>query len=367
MLLLFVLYTATPIGCVPVDPPIAQMGSQGFRTWTGPTLWSFEHHGEKVCVPDSFQALGAQFSGIGFATFAKGDTGIFYTPSEFLERTIPLPHSSYDVTLLYPKGLPTEDVEAFVSTTRNAFERIGELYNDSPSIVQRQHTVLVTSGLPRTDGVRIPVYPDPRDSVTLYVQSPNSPRGEELLIHAIAHLYNRYRPDLDAYLAVQSPIPSEEFQELEATWSELAFRTSAEGPLARLRYLYSVHDAVRDNDFTRIQSYPFNESQQAFGTIRGDLVASPDSSYLSIQYGHYVLAPLIMVGIDGLLRDAESEQTLEHILIRIHNGNENIFEVLSEYLTGEDIQKIHGWMRGELKIEEQLLFRGASVYDTTGE
>jgi hypothetical protein len=74
-----------------------------------------------------------------------------------------------------------------------------------------------------------------------------------------------------------------------------------------------------------------------------------------------------MVGIDGLLRDAESEQTLEHILIRIHNGNENIFEVLSEYLTGEDIQKIHGWMRGELKIEEQLLFRGASVYDTTGE
>lgn len=363
ILLLFVLYTATPYGCVHIQTPVSHMGSQGFRTWSGPSLWSFEHQGEKVCVPDTFKPLGETSSGIGYATFAKEKTGIFYVPSEFIEQTIELPRSSYDVTLLYPKNISTQELEAYITTTRNAFERIGDLYGDSSTILRKRHTVLVTTGLPRTDGTNIPIYPDPRDTVTIYVQPPHSSRGEELFIHAISHLYNRYRPDFDDYLSMQSPIPPEEFQELEATWSEIAFRTSADGRLSRLRYLYSVHQAVINKDFTRIQSYPFNESREAFETIRGDLIAVHDSSFLSVQYSHYVLAPLIMVGIEGLLKDAQSPDTLKDILTHIHQSNENMFEVLKKHLSDEDIATIFNWIHGKSGIEEELLFRGISVYD----
>ena len=49
-------------------------------------------------------------------------------------------------------------------------------------------------------------------------------------------------------------VPVEDWQELVATWTESAFLASDKGRERRLRYLYRVHAAVRDDDFSRIHT-----------------------------------------------------------------------------------------------------------------
>lgn len=356
------MYYSSSIGCSPIPSDKPSLGSQGFRIWSGPTLTSFEHGGKKTCIPDEWKALGEKEKGDGWAHYENGATGIAIREAAFREKVLTHIYSAYEVTLVYPADTSATDLELYEATTRNAFERIGKLYNDAKDNTKRTHTVLVTPGVPRDDGKNTPIYPDPRENLSVYVQAPGSARGEELMIHAVAHLYNRQRADLLAYQMLQQPIPPGDFQELEASWSEVIYRTSNYGRNARIAYLYGIHTAVRNKDFSKISSSPFNSNQTEFEEITQSIVVSADASFLSAQYGHYILGPLVMIATEGMLQRNKTGATIEQILTQVHSDNSSFFGELSKHLSSEEIALIKSWMFDGVLIPYELVEAGMKTY-----
>jgi len=221
---------------------------------------------------------------------------------------------------------------------RNAFERTGALFNDT-SRTPRPHTVLVTAGLGYTETEEGGVYPDPGKDVSYLILPPEDARAEELFIHAVAHLYNRFQDTGLAYQAAQTPIPSGDWQELEASWTETAFRTSDEGRRSRFEYLYREHVAH---------------------TNRVGIITSPDTSDEDVQYAHYILAPLVMIGIDGLLPESAS---VENLLSNLHANPTVVFmEELQDHLSDAEITNVKSWVGGNAKIPREILLAGLSRY-----
>lgn len=355
-------YYLTNIGCSPTPSIETTNGSQGYRTWSGPSLLSFEHEDKKICVEEGWRAVGEKESGNGWVRFGKDETGVLIRSADFAERKLTFVFSAYEVSLVYPLTTSETDLELYEGTVRNAFERIGKLFLDSKENEKHEHTVLVTPGIERTDGKTTPIYPDPRESLSIYVQPPTSSRGEELLIHAIAHLYNRQRTDLSEYVKKQSPIPPQDFQELEASWTELIYRTSRSGREARVRYLYNVHTAVQTGNFSLITSYPFSSSEQEFKAIRPSVILREDASFLEEQYAHYILAPLAMTAIDGLLLQNKSPIDLEKLLTRLHSGDANFFDELTGLLGETEVKTIRSWLLEGKTIPYELVQSGIESY-----
>ncbi|MBX9765194.1 hypothetical protein K2X83_00975 [Patescibacteria group bacterium] len=357
------LYYATTIGCSDMPQSVTPvMGSQGFRLWSGPTLISFEHGDKKICIPSGWEALGEETSGNGWARYEKGVSGLTIKKDAFAEAKLTFISSGYEVHFVYPKNTPAGELELYEATIRSAFENVGALFNDSHKNEKRRHTILVTPGVERADELRTPIYPDPRKNLSPYMQPPTSARGEELLIHAIAHLYNRQRADLRAYQKNQLPIPAEDFQELEASWSEIAYRTSDSGRRARINYLYNVHTAVQTKNFSLIHTAPFNGDRAGFENIAPNIVVPPDASFLNAQYGHYILGPLTMVAIEGMLA-AKNADTVEKILSRVHAENMPFINELSKYLSPEEIAAAKSWMFDGGTIPRALVDAGLTRYE----
>lgn len=352
--------------CSPVPTSEPQLGSQGYRIWSGPTLQTFDHNNKRICVPDGWQAVSATQSGNGWAKFESGLTGVLIRPSAFASTTLQFQNSSYVVTVLYPGSESTPLSERYVRAVKNAFERTGAVFGDSSKNPQRTHTVLVTPGIEGATSANgsIAVYPDPGPNLSIFVQNVDSQRGEELFIHGVTHLYNRFRDDLMAYQKNQSPVPEEDWQELEAVWAETAFRTTDDGRSARIDYLYTVHTAVQTKNFALIHSPPFDD-REAFNSIRPGVILKEDSTYLEVQYGHYILGPLALIATEGLLQKYGTRTDLERILLSIHTGKaKNFFDELEKVLPLKEVENSKAWMFDGKTIPYELVLQGNNYYST---
>ena len=313
-------------GCTTIGDVSPEMGSQGYRVWSGPTLKTFTHRGENICVPDGWQAVGALSEGEGDATFERSKTGVLIKKEAFGLRTLEPQNSHYRVTVLYPINMPRAEVQQIFAQVTHAFEAVGDLYGDRATTTRSAHTVLVTAGLAATDAV----YPDPTARLTLYIKSPDSERGEALLIHGAVHLYNRFSGDLP-YLAKQFPFNGGEFEELEATWAETALTTHPDAAFERLNYLYRVHSAMVAQKPELLTEPPFND-HEAFNKIRPTILVKPGAPALDVQYGHYVLGPLVMAAVDGLLTTRNAGVSVSSILRDVHAGKrESLMDALKQY------------------------------------
>jgi hypothetical protein len=348
--------------CTTIGAVRAQAGSQGYRTWSGESLKSFTHSGNKVCVPLGWEPLGESAAGDGWVEFPDGVTGVLYKTDSFLSSTITPAKSEYSVTILYPKELSPLDVETHTDVVESAFNNVGALYGDSPKEIRQQHTVLVTAGLAgdtRTSETRI--YPDPTLQRSFIVRNPGDLRSEELLVHAVMHLYNRHALSGTEYKALQQPFSEEEFEELEATWAEFALNTNVEGARLRLLYLYQVHTAVMTKNFELIPGPPFND-ETGFGLLRPTLFVPQNGSYLEHQYGHYILAPLVMAATDGLLQQSRSAKTVQDLLTEVHTTNANFMSLVERELGATRATEILSYARGEVQVPFQLIESAKRVY-----
>ena len=348
--------------CYTVRERVPAEGTQGYQTWYGEDVQSFYHRNRVMCIPDGWRAIGAIETGDGWARYERGKTGVMLREEAFLSRTLTFETSNYAVTLLYPAATSKAALAEYERIVENAFNRVGALFNDAPTQSPRPHTVLVTAGLGGAHPEAPLIYPDPRESVTVFVRSPYDTRAEELLIHAVVHLYNRFRTDFTGYQKNQSPLQAADFQELEATWAETAFRSSSAGRESRLAYLYTVHTAVKTGNFDLVTGPPFDNKQE-FENITPSVVVPRDASELDIQYGHYVLAPLSLVAVDELLYEAGAPATVEKILTKIHAGEaDNLFEELARYFNDEKLNTIWRWMDGQETIPQKLIQTASSRY-----
>ena len=349
--------------CIDVVVGDSIPGSQGYRVWFGETLQTFEHSNRKVCVPEGWESVGQIREGNGWVRFESGRTGVLIRPDAFFEKTITLQTSSYVLRVLFPITTADADVVEYLQTIEAIFNRAGALFGDEAIGKAKTHTVLVTAELDVFFDEGEAVYPDPRENLTVFVRKPADIRGEELFIHAVMHLYNRFNTEFVTYQKTQKPFGREDMQELEATWAETAFRSSERGREQRVSYLYTVHRAVQERRFDLISEPPFN-NESLFDTIVPNVLVESETSDINIQYGHYVLGPLAMVAIDGLLQEQNAPVDVETILTRLHTGAaRNFLDEVSRYITPEQKNEVVKWMMSGVTIPTHPIQSALNYYN----
>jgi hypothetical protein len=136
-----------------------------------------------------------------------------------------------------------------------------------------------------------------------------------------------------------------------------------EARIERLNSLYTIHQAVHGKSYSPDLLYPFSEQELFEGVTQENVVVPADAPYSDFQYGHYILAPLVLVAADGLLIERGAPVDIADLLILIHTNTEtNLFTELAKYLTPEDMEQIRIWMNGEALIPRNLVEQGASTY-----
>jgi hypothetical protein len=349
--------------CTTIGSKSPVEGSQGYRVYTNNVFKSFEHRGQSICVPEGWVAVGASETGDGTARFVTGKTGILISQAEFGAKVVRPDGSRYEVTMLYPLTIPRDELPAYTALVEHMFEESARIFNDVPRDTRVPHTVLVTVGLAGNsldDGTR--VYPDPTDNVTVFMRSPDQRRATELMLHAAVHLYNR-SPEARTYLSAQAPFTEEEFEELEATWAEVALSNVPDTAFERLMYLYKVHSAVVTQNQSLATEPPFND-QEAFANMVPTVFVRNSKNYLDYQYGHYTLLPLVTAAVDALLYERQTGLTVEKILIDIHAGKRtNFMDTIEEYLPKKDYENIERWLRGSAQIPLPLIETAIARYD----
>jgi len=350
--------------CSPIIYQKEEKGSHGYRIWSGPTLKSFDHKGEKICIPYGWKALGAIDQGEGWAIFPDEKTGTIILSSAFNEEKMDFVDSNYKINFIYPKNINNEEeLIKYKDIVKNSFNNIGKLFGDNTNKTINNHTVLITAGLGETDYEEDSIYPDPNINLTFLILKPDSIRGEELFIHAVMHLYNRQRVDLTKYQNFQKPISKIDWQEMEASWSETIFRTSNEGRKIRLDYMYNVHNAVKDKNFSLIKYPPFNDFYK-FSKMKGKFTVEKDFTFLDIQYSHYILGPIVMIATEGLLQKYNTGTNVKDILTKIHTTKmNNFFKELSRVLPKYEIDNIYKWLNGEELAPRDLLDIAINYYN----
>lgn len=357
------LHGRIPGTCIEIPKSPFQTGTQGYRTWANEELKSFEHHGKRICIPEGYEALGEKELGDGYALFPTGQTGVVIRSDAFLREITRPEGSAYEVEIIYPQQTPEEYRNKNRAIIENAFSRVSALF-PSAGTEKKHHTVLITAllaGNTVEEGTR--VYPDPSADITMFVRTPDQPRAEELVVHAIMHLHNRYRADLTEYKKNQLPFAPEDFEEMEATWAETAFLTWPEARVSRLQYLHRIHVAVRTKNFSLISAPPFNNEEE-FMAITESVVVPFNAPPLDYQYNHYVLAPLSMVAIEGLFARAGLGGGVEEVLAELHKDpSKNFLEELEKRLGGEVRATAEAYLLGKETIPFDLVLLGAGRYE----
>jgi hypothetical protein len=345
-------------GCETIHYQKSVRGSHGYRIWSGPSLKSFEHEGQKICVPEGWQAFGALESTPHWARFEEDKTGVLIRSAAFASTTFSFNESAYEVTVLYPsQHIRIDDYEPMI---RSAYEGVGALYADTSSTQTKPHTLLITAGITGFPEEAQSVYPDPTEKVSYLIMRPEEPRSEELFIHAVAHLYNRFDSRRSAYASHQSPLTEEDFEEFEAAWTETALRSTKIGRESRIDYLYNVHKAVQTSDFSLIQEPPFNNEAE-FNAMQKTALLSENPSFLDYQYAHYILGPLFMLATETLVRQYDATFSNSEILTKIHTTPQmNYFTEVKERLPEEEYVRVMRWLYGEELIPRTFIDAAAA-------
>jgi hypothetical protein len=363
IILTFVFINKSEVPCLTLEARLSIMSSHGWRVWHGSSFITEEHHGERVCVPTGWRAIGAITEGSGWAEFKEGGSAILAHTDLLNEDRVILEGLSFPLSILSPRTMAAEDYAHYKETIIAAFTQVAQLYPTPHRTVP--HTVLITVGLGgKAQIFEDTLYPDPSSEVSMLVRDRTHKRSTELFIHAVAHLFNRYMSDGRSYLMAQSPFPASDFEEMEAAWSEIAFLQNDAARRRRLDELYAIHRSVVTGTTSVALMYPFDDALRVSGLSVHTPIVPEGSNYIDYQYAHYVLAPLIMVGIDGMLSVRSTGSTVEELLYSLHSDpTKNFFLELRRLLGDADIETIMSWVDGTALVSEIYLKAGVSLYE----
>lgn len=348
--------------CETVGQQKVQESSHGLLYWNGPNMLSFAHSDNPVCVARDWEPLGYVTKGNGWARYIKDKSGVMIKSDEFVKKVVKSKGGTNEISIFYPINISRDESMKYISIVQNVFDRVESIY-PKPTETQKID-VLVTAGLAgSTSTNRTRIYPDPSESLMFVFYKPEYYRSNELLIHAAMHTYNRFRTDFTEYLKHQEPFGVDEWSELEATWAETAFNDKTLGRLKRIDYLYNVHTAVRTGNFKLITEAPFND-KEGFEKINQTVMVKMGSQFLDYQYGHYVLAPLSMIAVDGMLYGHKSHETVETILTKIHKDPSiNFVNEISKILTKKEVADFISWTSGQKTVPMNMVFLMAQRYN----
>jgi len=350
--------------CEPAPEHRARSGTQGMKTWSDDRLVAFPHKGEVHCVPQGWEAVGASSRAPGRAVFPAVQTAVMIRSGAFVKRTYSYENTRFPVEVIWPATTSRKDLKGYHQMIRAAFEHVGALYPAFPDRLATPHQVLITAGVGGdTYKKATRIYPEPGTEMSIVVRRPDRSRAEELLIHAVGHLYNRHRPYWLGGQEAALPLPFKDWQELVATWTETAFLSSHRGRLSRLRYLHNVHTAVREGDHLKIKGPPFDKEKE-FRRIVQDVNVGEGARNITLQYNHYILSPLSMVATEGLLAEVAPEVTVARLLRETFSGEHESYHAALRGALGEEAYaRVEAWWGGEATIPKALVMAGAERYE----
>lgn len=353
--------------CMAVPKFKRKGGTQGMKNWQDERFLSFAQEGGWVCVPEGWEAVGAEITEPGRAQFPKVQTAVLVRTEAWNREVHDYANTRFPVTLMWPKETTGKQLKGFQDLTRAAFEDVGALFPTLPDALAQPHTMLVTAGVAgKTVASDERIYPEPGTGMSIFVRYADQCRGEELVDHAVSHLYTRHRTHYLPGQAEALPFPQQDWEELQATWTETRFANRDNCRKRRLSYVYNVHNAVRTGNFSLITGPPF-DNEKRFRRIEPNVVVPKSAESISIQYGHYILAPVSMVGIEGLLDTRGLSDTVEALITRTNQGEFPSFvAALESVLAAEDMAQVQSWWDGEATVPAPFIDRGRARYDGHG-
>ncbi len=344
--------------CSPITTLEPQLGKHGFIQWQNQSYISFVGTSTPYCIPAGFEPLTDESDTI--IQDGKETTTVFIRTEHFKQTYLTL--HDQPLRVVYHHSLSSSEVLEYTTLISNVYSKILTLYPTTTATSIKEHTVLIAEGI-AGDGTtsETSVHPSPSKKLTTFVRSKRHWRGEELFIHAVTHQINRYT-DSD-YQFNQAPIPPTEWEELEASWAELAFLSDGSARSRRIDALYAIHTAVQTKNYTEGLEYPFHQAS-VFKTIgRTSLMLSTEPTYAEIEYSHYVLAPLFLVAVDGLLAEYAPEIFVSDLLMKVHQENSNFFTLLSQKLPEDELDKLFNYLYGNGRIPYEILQKGVNRYE----
>jgi hypothetical protein len=350
------------------------MSSHGWRVFASDTFASMGHEGERMCIAPGFEPVGEVMRTQTYAVFPQGSSAVFIRSDAFRREHL-APEGSANseaVSVIFSNALTEEEREQYRKAISHSFTGMQPLFPGQKIV--SPHTVLVTVRV-AGDAMTFEdsVYPDPGANLSVFVRNLNHPRGEELFTHAIAHYFNRFTEKNDSSPTEDALLSAEDWQEMEASWIELYLSTDRERLSTRVNQLHAVHTAVLERVWSPDLIYPFSE-RALFDAVSTTTVApSHTAHYSDVQYGHYVLAPLILLAVDGLLARELSDQgeaqgahdSVATLISLVHTElGTDIFSELAKRLSAEALADLHAWMFEGKQIPIELILEGVARIHT---
>jgi hypothetical protein len=335
------------------------MGKHGWEVWSGPTFTSFRQNGNRYCTPPGWEPVGESKLEQGGATFPLRADGVMVKTSEFKKMNIPLAKNDFALQVLYPVSMSDPERDDYIRIISEAFNNVGTLYPKSPLATPKPYTVLITVGV-AGDGIRFEnsLYPNPSEFLGVMVRNKELARGEDLFVHAATHAYNRFYPEFKTYQDNQSPIPAGDFEEMEATWSEITFSPTKEALEDRVNDVYKTYEAVMDNNYSESILFPLSEPAVFTSVANKEIAQEKTASRGDEEFGHYILAPLVMVSIEGMLEEHKSKETVNSLLKKVHETHQNFFDLLKNEISNEELTKVMSYITGNNRIPRDLIDAG---------
>lgn len=350
--------------CTPIPQQEPETGNHGWLIWSNDFYKSFTPEQTGYCIETGWEPVGATIDPAGNALFPAESSGIFIKTTAFTSKPLLLADNKTSIRVLYPTHLTPQVVDEYLRTITAVFNGVSSLYTDFETSKLTGHTIMISVGIAGdANDIETSIYPTPTKDLTIFGRNLNHRRGEELFIHAVTHLFNRHYTEDLAYQENQDPIPASDWQEIEASWAEIIFLSDPDARTRRVQELYDIHKSVISGVFSPALEYPFNKKAVYDEVRRKSVILGTEPSYAEIQYSHYVLAPLALVSVDGLLEKRSASTSVQELIKTARTENKNFFILLQEYLSKDELAQVNSFIFGKEIIPYELLEVGISLYE----
>ena len=360
--------------CAPIPAYEDKRNKHALQTWQNDIFKSFlQDKGNPYYeMPAGWMAIGAedikQFGEKTCVRFPGYQSATFVDPAHFKSQTLQVEGVYFPIKVVWRNTMTPEQEAEYLEVIERGFRDVSRLYPyGAPNSMLSEHTVMITAGvITDKDAPMDVVYPNVGHNASYIYRWPE-PRMEELLLHAVAHLYNRFR-FMYSYRPTMPTLYFGEYQEYVASWVESRFIKSDKSRWERALRLFHIHEVIVRDDVPR--------SREVGGFRRLDNLRDPISANvfkhkpphktLKKEYAHYILAPLLLIAVDGVLADMGSDMTVEKILTDVHTNRFgiNFYGVLGMHLKPEQMDTYRRWEEGLEPIPRNYIIAGLKRYDT---
>ena len=299
-------------------------------------------------LPEGFVALGAAHKNGDCVSFMPHQRAVMVKESEFLYEEHPLEGVSDKVKFYFYKDTTENEKKRYIALLQDAFKRVQAVFPKVDRLGERSFTILVQHemlGLMNTPSTRL--FTAGSRGLLVVERSWFTQRNYELVLHRAAHFFNRYNNlvDTQTYTSNEEEVPRVAFEEMVASWAEIYYMPDVNQRYKRvLHYYYPSHlEFIKRN------------SRQKFETSHKPYKGLLNIDYNYSLYTHYLLGPLLLVGLESLYLEHNSDYNVEQLLREVHHREHKGFlAAIENTLPPKAVKEFKGWIYGDAIPLERL-------------